>query len=307
MDGVEFRAVTCQGALNRVSGMPFGWSLNPYRGCAHDCQYCYARGTHQFLNLNGSTQFSRVILVKTNVAEVLARELARPRWRREEVAVGTATDPYQPIEGQRRLTRRCLEVFARYRTPVSLVTKGPMVVRDLDVLQELTERAGVTICVSVPTVDEETWRRAEPGTAPPWQRLRILRRLVDAGVHAGVFMAPLLPGLSADREQIERTMHAAADHGAQFIGHGLLHLGPEVRDHYVGFLEREYPELLAGYERLYGKGVQRKYAVRKYSEAVALRVDEARRARGYDDHEHHREVRYSPFDRQLELPLIAAG
>jgi DNA repair photolyase len=306
MSEVEFREVTCKTALNRVQGMPFAWSLNPYRGCAHDCQYCYARGTHSYLDLNGSTQFSRVILVKTNLPEVLARELGRPRWRREEVAIGTATDPYQPIEGRWQLTRRALLQFVRYRSPASIVTKGTMIVRDLDVLQEMMDHSGVTVCVSLPTVDCDTWRRMEPGTAPPEQRLRILRRLVDGGIRAGVLMAPLLPGLSARPEEVERTVHAAADHGAQFIGSGLLHLDFGVRDHYLGFLAREYPELLATYDRLYGLASTRKYASRSYSNAVKRRVSEAKASYGYGDEE-HRHVDPPRLDRQLELPVLTAG
>lgn len=298
MRGVEYREIECRTALNRVRGMPFRWSLNPYRGCAHHCRYCFAVPTHRYFELDEAGAFFRVIFVKTNLPAVLAAELAGRGWRREEVALGTATDPYQPVEGRYRLTRRCLELFARYRTPVSLVTKGTMVLRDLDVLQELRQRAGVTVCFSVPTVDVDIWRRTELGAPPPWQRLRALERLVAAGIHAGVLMAPLLPGLSASAEQIERTVRAAAEHGARFIGSGLLHLEQGIRDEFLGFVRREYPELLEGYLRLYGA----KYAPRGYQERVERRVQAARAAVGSpaDD---HRRVTSPPAPEQLALPL----
>jgi DNA repair photolyase len=278
--------------------MPFQWSLNPYRGCVHHCRFCFASSTHRYFNLDGAEDFFGIVFVKTNLPEVLASELSRRSWRREQVAVGTATDPYQPSEGRYRLTRRCLEVFARYRTPVSLVTKGTMVLRDLDLLQEVTRRAGATVCFSVPAVDGEIWRRTELGTPPPWQRLRVMERLVAGGIHAGVLMAPLLPGLSANPDQIARTVRAAADHGARFIGSSLLHLDTGIREYFLGFLEQEYPELLAGYQQLYGT----KYAPRQYQLRIERRVQEAKATAGYGA-DHHRRVEPPPEPTQLPLPL----
>jgi DNA repair photolyase len=193
-DQARYQEIRCRSALNRVEGMPFRWTLNPYRGCTHACHYCFARRYQTQLELGAGDEFSSLIFVKVNFAEVLARELDRPRWTRELVAFGTATDPYQPIEGRYRLSRRTLEALVRGRTPAGLVTKGPLVVRDVDLLQELTRIApGTSVCLSVPTVDEEAWRALEPGTAHPLQRLRALRTLVDAGIDAGVLMAPLVP------------------------------------------------------------------------------------------------------------------
>jgi DNA repair photolyase len=212
---------------------------------------CFARSTHAYLQLGLGEDFSGVIFAKTNVAEALAGELGRRSWRREQVAIGTATDPYQPVEGSYRLTRGCLEVLRRFRTPASIVTKGTLIVRDLELLAELADVAGLTVCHSVPTVDEELWRRTEPGTPPPRQRLRAMQRLREAGVRAGVLMAPLLPGLSARPELLEQTARAAAEHGACFLGANVLHLGPGVREHYLEFVGREFPELLAEYRRLY--------------------------------------------------------
>ena len=204
----------CRSALNRAKGMPFKWTLNPYRGCTHACHYCFARRYHAQFEMGAGDDFASVILVKTNFPEVLARELARPSWAREQIAIGTATDPYQPIEGEYRLTRRALEHLATARTPIGLVTKGPMVVRDIDVLQAVSQQARCSVYLSVPSVDEEAWRRLEPGTAHPLQRLKAVRKLADAGLAANVLMAPLLPGITTSRSAITATIRAIADHGA---------------------------------------------------------------------------------------------
>src|SRR3954470_21446281 len=166
-DGATYQEVTCRSALNRVEGMPFRFTLNPYRGCTHGCHYCFARRYHTQFELGTGDEFSSVILAKTNFVEVLKQELDRPSWKPEEVSFGTATDPYQPIEGHYKLTRRSLEVLAVAHTPVGLITKGPMVVRDRDVLLDVAKAAACTIYMSVPTVDEYAWRTLEPGTAHP--------------------------------------------------------------------------------------------------------------------------------------------
>src|SRR3954469_7678743 len=173
-DDASYQEVTCRSALNRVQGMPFSWTLNPYRGCTHGCHYCFARRYHSQFEMNSGDDFASKILVNVNFADVLAREVDRPSWKRDRVAFGTATDPYQPIEGHYKLTRRAIEVLTRARTPIGLITKGPMVVRDKDVLVELSKAAGCTVYVSVPSVDEEAWRALEPGVASPLQRLRAL-------------------------------------------------------------------------------------------------------------------------------------
>lgn len=250
-DAARYQEIACRSALNRVEGMPFRWTLNPYRGCTHACHYCFARRYHTQFELGSGDEFSSIILVKRNLVQVLRRELDRPRWTRELVAVGTATDPYQPIEGHYRLTRGSLEALATAQTPAGIVTKGPMIVRDIDVLEELSRRAGVTVYMSVPSVDEDAWRRLEPGTAHPIQRLRAVRTLVDAGVRAGVLMAPIVPGITSDRERLEATVKAIADHGAKFVGANLLHLQGGTRTHFLAFLAREYPELVDSYTELY--------------------------------------------------------
>jgi DNA repair photolyase len=263
-DAARYQEVTARSALNRVEGMPFKWTLNPYRGCTHGCHYCFARRYHTQFELNADDDFTSVILVKKNVAEVLRRELDRPAWARELVALGTATDPYQPIEGHYKLTRRCLEALAAGRTPVGLVTKGPMIVRDRDVLRDVARAAGCTVHMSVPTVDDEGWRTLEPGTAPPLQRLRAVRDLVDAGVDAGVLMAPIVPGFTSSRAKLERTVKAIADHGARFVGCNVMYLQDGTRAHFMRFLDKEFPSMRPRYERLY----RRKYPPTAYREEI---------------------------------------
>ena len=250
-DEATYQEVSCRSALNRVEGMPFNWTLNPYRGCTHGCHYCFARRYHAQFEMNSDDEFASVILVKKNLVEVLTRELDRPAWKREQVALGTATDPYQPIEGHYRLTRGAIQALARASTPIGLVTKGPMVVRDKDVLADASRRAECTICMSVPTVDEDAWRTLEPGTAHPLQRLRAVRELVDAGLHAGVLMAPIVPGFSSSPAKIERTVKAIADHGARFVGCNVMYLQDGTRTHFMNFIEREFPAMQPRFERLY--------------------------------------------------------
>jgi DNA repair photolyase len=252
-DAARYQEITCRSALNRVEGMPFDWTLNPYRGCTHGCHYCFARRYHTQFEMNSDDEFASVILVKHNFVEVLTRELDRPSWVREQVAVGTATDPYQPIEGHYRLTRRSIQALTRGRTPIGIVTKGPMVVRDVDVLTELASVARCTVCMSVPTVDETAWRTLEPGTAHPLQRLRAVRELVDAGLHAGVLMAPIVPGFSSSKSKLERTVKAIADHGARFVGCNVMYLQDGTRTHFMKFIGREFPAMVPRFEKLYAK------------------------------------------------------
>ena len=252
-DQALYQEVSCRSALNRVEGMPFKWTLNPYRGCTHGCHYCFARRYHVQFEMDADDEFASVILVKRNFVEVLARQLDRPSWLRDHVAVGTATDPYQPIEGHYQLTRRLLDTLARARTPAGLVTKGPMVVRDRDVLSDLTRAAGCTVCMSVPTVDDEAWRTLEPGTAHPLQRLRAVRELVDAGINAGVLMAPIVPGFSSSRAKLERTVKTIAEYGARFVGCNVMYLQDGTRTHFMRFLEHEFPTMVPRYEKLYAK------------------------------------------------------
>jgi DNA repair photolyase len=268
-DAARYQEVTCRSALNPVKGMPFNWTLNPYRGCTHACHYCFARRFQTQFELGPDDHFSSVILVKTNLVDVLRKELDKPSWVREQVALGTATDPYQPIEGHYKLTRRSLEALLAARTPIGLVTKGPMVVRDAELLAELGRQVGCTVYMSVPTVDDEAWRALEPGTAPPLQRLRAVRQLRDAGVNAGVLMAPVVPGFTTQPARLEATIKAIAEHGAAFMGANLLYLKGGTRDHFMGFLQQQFPQLVDSYNRLYAGA----YAGSEYVKAVRGMID----------------------------------
>jgi DNA repair photolyase len=263
-DEARYQEVTCRSALNRVKGMPFDWSLNPYRGCTHGCHYCYARRYHVQFEMDADDEFASVILVKKNFVEMLRQELARPSWNKEYVVIGAATDCYQPIEGHYKLTRGALDALLQARNPTGLITKGPMVVRDRDLLLALSKTVACTVCISVPTVDEHAWQLLEPGTAPPLQRLRAVRELVDAGINAGVLMNPIVPGLTSSWTKLERTVKAIADHGAAFVGCNVLFLEAGTRVHFMKFLEREFPSWLPRYEKLYAK----KYAPLDYRKQV---------------------------------------
>ena len=277
---VDYREEPCRSALNRVKGMPFDWSLNPYMGCVHRCTFCYVRAFELRADRPADDRYGRSIRVKTNIAEVLARELARPSWRREGVAIGAATDPYQPAEGRYRLTRACLEVLSKAWNPFSLITRGPLVVRDLDVLQEASTRTEVSVTFSVPTLDEEIWRTTEPGTAPPRQRLRALKQLVDAGVKASVGMAPILPGLSDRPELLADVVRAAREAGATGVWANLLFLKPGTKEHFLAALARDWPEQLEHYERLYDG---RAYLGGDEANPVRERVRELAREHGVRD------------------------
>jgi DNA repair photolyase len=260
-DAARYQEVRCKSALNRVKGMPFEWTLNPYRGCTHGCHYCYARRYQTQFELGAGDDFASIIFVKVNFADVLRRELRKPSWEGDYVAFGTATDCYQPIEGHYKLTRQSLEALCDVGNPVGIITKGPMVVRDTDVLLDLSSRADCTVTISVPTVDDDAWQKLEPGTAPPLQRLRAVRQLVDAGVRTGVNMMPIVPGISSKPAMLEATIKAVADHGAAYVSCGALHLEGGTKDHFMKFLAAEYPHLVERYGQLYaGKYARSDYA-----------------------------------------------
>ena len=275
-DAARYQEVHCRSALNAVKGMPFEWTLNPYRGCTHACHYCYARRYHTQFELGSDDEFASMIFVKTNFVQTLRRELARPSWRGEYVAVGTATDCYQPIEGHYKLSRGSLEALAEFRNPAGVITKGPMIVRDKDVLADLSAGAGCTVYISIPCVDDEVWRALEPGTAPPAQRLRAVRELSDAGIRTGVLMNPIVPGISSRPALMESTMKAIADHGAAFVGCNVMFLEGGTRDHFLRWLTDEFPQLVDAYQQLYA----RKYAPSTYRREVFTVFDALRQKYG---------------------------
>lgn len=298
MPQARYEEVECKTALTRVQGMAFRWSLNPYRGCTHGCHYCFARSTHFYYDLNADEEFSSIVFVKRNVAEVLRLELSSPGWRRQRVVIGTATDPYQPIDGKYRLTRSALEAFLAFRTPVSVITKSSLVVRDADLLAEIARHLGCTVNFSITTLDRTLWRQLEPGAAPPLQRLRCLQKLAAAGVHAGVLLAPVIPGLTATRENLEDIARAAAEHDACFLAANVLNLGVGVKEHFLSFLQSEYPWLLGTYRQLYpGRYAPKSYAepIYDYVNVLQQRYDLRQRALSHSPAPEPQQLSFSDF------------
>jgi DNA repair photolyase len=294
---VEYRVEPCRSALNPVKGMGFKWSLNPYMGCVHRCTFCYVRHFERRSDRPSDDRYGTSIRVKTNVAEVLRRELARPSWEHEHVAIGAATDPYQPAEGRYKLTRACLEALRDAANPFSIITRGPMIVRDVDVLVEAARRARVGVTFSIPTLDEEVWRRTEPSTAHPRQRLRAITALVEAGIDARVGMAPILPGISDRPEQLREVVRAAREAGATGIWANLLFLRPGTREHFLAHLAEDWPEQLPRYEELYAG---RAYLGSDDQKPVRSEVSKLARELGVRD---RRKVRLEPEPEPEQLAL----
>jgi len=276
--------------------MPFEWSLNPYLGCAHACSYCFARAYHaRYRERDVGEAFDRNIEVRTNFVDRLRNELRRrPQG---SVAIGTATDPYQPIEGTYRLTRGCLEALVDFPMPTGIVTKGPLVVRDIDVLQRLDAKTDLTVYFSVPCVDEEVVRKTDPGTAPPRQRLRALRMLRDAGIDAAVLCMPVLPGITDSEESLDRAAKAASEAGATAFRHRPLKIDVEIRDYYMQFLAAEFPMLVPRYEALYGNDI---HPGKAYERELEQRVTRVRTR--YEFRERPARER-KPENEQLQLAL----
>ena len=297
---VEYREEPCKVALNHVRGMPFDWSLNPYMGCVHQCTFCYVRAFERRADRPSDHRYGTSIRVKVNVAERLRLELGRAAWNGEHVVIGAATDPYQPAEGRYRLTRACIEVLRDAANPFDIITRGPLIVRDAELLAEAATRADVSVTFSVPTVDDDVWRTTEPGTAPPRQRLRALKELVAAGVRASVGMAPLLPGLSDHPSSLERVIAAAREAGACGIWANLLYLRPGTREHFLECLARDWPELVPHYERLYARGA---YLPQADARPAKEEVRRLAKVHGVRD---RRPVKLRPPERDEQLSLLSA-
>ena len=280
--GVTFHEVLARSALNHVpasSDSPFDWTINPYRGCTHACVYCFARKTHSYLDLDTGRDFDTEIVVKVNVAEVLARELGRPSWGHEPVALGTNTDPYQRAEGRYRLMPGIVEALAASGTPFSILTKGTTLRRDLPLLAEAAERVPVTLGVSVALVDEEVHATLEPGTPSPRARLELVRAIRAAGLGCQVLVAPVLPHLTDTDEDLERVIGAVAEAGATSASVMALHLRPGAREWFLRWLAREHPELVEPYAELYRGG---SYVLRSYASDLAERARPVLRRHGLD-------------------------
>jgi DNA repair photolyase len=268
----RFYEVHAKSVLNRVpekSRMPFRWTINPYRGCAHACNYCFARPTHKYLDFDAGRDFEKEIVVKVNAPEVLRAELARPSWKREHVAMGTNTDPYQWVEGRYRLMVGIWEALRDAANPCSVLTKSPLLLRDLQLMLEIAERTSISACLSIPTLDEKAWRATEPHTPNPRARLEAVAELNRAGIPTGVLIAPLMPGINDAPEQVEPLLELAAEAGATSIGGIALHLRGEVRGIFMDWLRTQRPDLLPRYQELYRRGA---YAPREERERLSRLV-----------------------------------
>ncbi len=253
--GINFHEVRARSALNRVPGGRYGfdYTINPYRGCTHACVFCFARRTHTYLDLNAGRDFEREIVVKVNVPELLRAELARPSWRRELVALGTNTDPYQWVESRYRMMPAILAALEEAKTPVSVLTKSPLVMRDIEIFERMAKRLPISVNLSVPTLDEEAWRATEPHTPSPSARLDAVAELRRRGIDSGVLIAPLMPGINDSPEQVQPIIDRAREANATFLGGVALHLRDEVKDVFFAWLEHKRPDLLPRYEKLYKK------------------------------------------------------
>ncbi len=273
----RFYEVRARSALNRVpaaSRMPFRWTVNPYRGCSHACVYCFARPTHAYLDFDAGRDFEREIVVKVNAPEVLRAELARPSWQGEHVALGTNTDPYQWVEGRYKLMQGIWEALRDARNPCSILTKSPLVLRDLPLLREIAQVADVSACLSVPTLDERAWRATEPHTPHPRARLEAVGELNRAGIPCGILVAPLMPGINDAPAQVERILALAAENGATGAGGIALHLRGAVLGVFMDWLRSQRPDLVPRYERLYARGA---YAPKQERARIAGVLAAARR------------------------------
>lgn len=279
--GMTFHEVLAKSALNAVPGpsrMPFNWTINPYRGCSHACVYCFARGTHEYLDLDGGADFDSQIVVKTNVVEVLQRELRRGSWMRETVALGTNTDPYQRAEGRYRLMPGIIRALADSGTPVSILTKGTLIRRDIPLLVEAAKQVPVDVQMSIAMYDDALQRSIEPGTPSTQARLDTVRALTDAGFRVGVFLMPVLPHLTDSVAAIDEALRRIRDAGADHAVYGSLHLRPGVKPWFFQWLQREHPELMASYRGLYpGIAVE---APKGYRQWLAKRMRPLIRAHG---------------------------
>ncbi len=261
----RFYEVRAKSILNRVpaaSRMPFKWTINPFRGCSHACAYCFARPTHTYLDFDAGRDFEREIVVKVNAPERLRAELARPSWQGEHVALGTNTDPYQWVEGRYKLMRGIWEAMRDAVNPCSVLTKSPLLLRDLDLMRQINERTEFGAALSVPTVDEQAWRATEPHTPNPRARLEAVKELTQNGIRTGVLVAPLMPGINDAPEQIEPILELAAGAGAAYVSGIALHLRGEVRGLFFAWLRAHRPELIPRYEELYAQGAYMRAAER---------------------------------------------
>jgi DNA repair photolyase len=272
--GMTFYEVHARSIINQVppaSRMAFRWTINPYRGCSHSCVYCFARSTHTYLDMDAGHDFNSRIVVKVNAPELARKELASPRWQGEHVAMGTNVDCYQRAEGRYRLMPGIIGALRDAANPFSILTKGTLILRDLDLLAEAAEITEVGLNVSVGFIDKEISRSVEPGTPSPERRLGVCAALTDRGLRCGVLMGPVLPFLTDSPGQLEDTVRLAAEAGAAHVTPIVLHLRPGAREWYLRWLGEHFPELVRPYLSLYGRGA---YAPKAYQQQIAEQVRE---------------------------------
>ena len=275
--GLEFLHVNARRIINEVPGasrMPFRFTINAYRGCQNGCRYCFARPTHEYLDLDAGRDFETKIVVKINAVEKLREELRHPKWQGDTIAMGTNTDPYQRCEGKYRLTRGIIEVLTEATNPFSILTKGTLILRDLDVLVEAAKHTDVRTSFSIGTLDADVWKASEPGTPHPRQRVEALAKLRAAGIQCSVLVAPIIPGMSDSPEQLREVVRACRDAGANSITPIVLHLRPGVREQFMPWLNDVRPDLAADYRRRYA----RSYADKDYQDRITEIVAEVRGA-----------------------------
>jgi len=305
--GMEFFHVNARTIVNKVragSRMPFGHTINAYRGCSHACTYCFARPTHTYLGLGMGDDFERKIVVKVNAVERLGAELRSPRWKGDPIAMGTNTDPYQKAEGKYHLTQGIVRVLAEAGNPFSILTKSTLVLRDLELLAYAATRTHVRLALSIGSLDRDVWQMTEPGTSPPDKRLEAVRRLTQAGVRCGVLIAPVLPGLSDGDDQLRAVAQACLEAGAVSVTPVALHLRPGVREHYLGWLARTRPELVDLYAQRFRKGSYQPRAEQQRVAEVVREVEEsAGRRYSKRGHTGARSPRHPP----PEAPAVRVG
>ena len=269
--GATFYEVRAKTILNRVSGSSpmFRWTINPYRGCGHRCVYCFARQTHTYLDLDAGLDFDTKIVVKVNAPELLRHELRRPAWGREHVAMGTNVDCYQRAEGRYRLMPEIIDALTKADTPFSILTKGTLILRDLDPLLRAEKRVKVGVSMSIGFLDERLWRSVEAGTPSPARRLEAVQTLSESGLGCSVLMAPILPYLSDSPDQLRSAVQALARAGTRSVTPLVLHLRPGAREWFAGWLAENHPDLVGRYRALYGRG---SYAPKWYQEQITEMV-----------------------------------
>ena len=308
--GIEFIEAEAKTIINKVPGnfLPFKWTINPYRGCSHACRFCYARVTHTYLDMNAGRDFETKIVVKVNAPDLLKRELAAKKWKGEHIAMGTNVDPYQRAEGRYKLTREIVRTLTEFRNPFSILTRGPLILRDLELLAAAAEVTDVSTAMSIPTLDEDAWRKTEPGAPNPRSRIDAVAKLNAAGIPCGVMVAPILPGITDDPRKLMDVVRAAVDAGATHVTPILLHLRPVVREEYMAWLQDTYPELVGSYEEMYAGGAYGPNAKRK---ALGRRVAGLVRAAGglrptavVAERWSKRTTPKAPVDRPKQLQLL---